>query len=133
MKVRYALIVDVLVLLAVAIGCFFDMRWIHNMLGIYHAPDSVFFCQLLGAAIFGLALQNWLVRKVDDLERLRIILLANFVGHGAAFLIILANKLNGAGDVTAWLAVGYTLIATLLFGYFLDRPRLQSQSQSRHA
>ncbi len=131
MKVTYTLIFDALVLLVVAIGCFFDMRWVHNMLGIYHAPDSVFFCQLLGAAIFGLALQNWLVRKIDDLERLHIILLANFVAHGAAFLIILTNKLNGAGDATAWLAVGYTLLATMLFGYFWDRPRLRSQS--RHA
>lgn len=131
MKVKYTLIFDALVLLVVAVGCFFDMTWIHNMLGIYHAPDSVFFCQLLGAAIFGLALQNWLVRKIDDLAKLRIILLANLVAHGAAFLIILANKLNGAGDVTAWLAVGYTLVATLLFGYFFERPRLQSQS--RHA
>ena len=129
MKVNYALIFDALVLLVVAVGCFFDMRWVHDMLGIYHAPDSVFFCQLLGAAVFGLALQNWLVRKIEDLEKLRIILLANFVGHGAAFLIILANKLNGAGNVTTWLAVGYTLIATLLFGYFFDRPRLQSQSR----
>ncbi len=131
MKVTYTLIFDALVLLVVAIGCFFDMGWVHNMLGIYHAPDSVFFCQLLGAAIFGLALQNWLVRKIDDLERLHIVLLANFVAHGAAFLIILTNKLNGAGDATAWLAVGYTLLAALLFGYFWDRPRLQSQS--RHA
>ena len=127
MKVNYALIFDALVLLVVSLGCFFDMNWVHNMLGIYHAPDSVFFCQLLGAAVFGLALQNWLVRKIDDVDRLRIILLANFVAHGAAFLIILANKLNGAGSVTAWLAIGYTLVATLLFGYFLDRPRLQSQ------
>ncbi|MCB9006896.1 MAG: hypothetical protein H6656_05960 [Ardenticatenaceae bacterium] len=127
MKVNYALIFDALVLLVVSLGCFFDMKWVHNMLGIYHAPDSVFFCQLLGAAVFGLALQNWLVRKIDDVDRLRIILLANFVAHGAAFLIILANKLNGAGSVTAWLAIGYTLVATLLFGYFLDRPRLQSQ------
>lgn len=131
MKVKYALIFDALVLLVLAIGCFFDMTWVHNMLGINHAQDSVFFCQLLGAAIFGLALQNWLVRKVEDLEKLRIILLANFVAHGAAFLIILANKLNGSGNVTTWLAIGYTLLATLLFGYFLDRPRLQSQS--RHA
>lgn len=129
MKVKVALIFDALVLLVVAVGCFFDMTWVHNMLGVYHAPESVFFCQLLGAAIFGLALQNWLVRKIDDLEQLRIILLANFVAHGAAFLIILANKLNGSGNVTAWLAVGYTLLATLLFGYFLDRPRLQSQSK----
>ena len=125
MKVKYALIFDALVLLVIAIGCFFDMTWAHNMLGISHAPDNVFLCQLLGAAIFGLALQNWFVRKIDDLEKLRIILLANFAGHGAAFIIILANKLNGAGDVTMWLALGYTLLATLLFGYFLDRPRLQ--------
>jgi len=131
MKVKYALIFDAAVLVVVAVGCFFDMTWVHNMLGIFHAPDSVFYCQLLGAAIFGLALQNWLVRKIDDLERLHTILLANFVGHGAAFIIFLLNKLNGAGDATAWLAVGYTLLATLTFGYFLDRPRLQSQS--RHA
>ena len=129
MKVNRALIFDAAVLLVVAIGCLFDMTWVHNMLGIFHAPESVFYCQLLGAAVFGLALQNWLVRKIDNLDRLRIILLANFVAHGAAFLIILANKLNGAGNVTAWLAVGYTLLATLTFGYFLDRPRLQSQSQ----
>lgn len=125
MKVKYAFIFDALVLLFVAIGCFFDMTWVHNMLGISHAPDNVFLCQLLGAAIFGLALQNWLVRKIDDLEKLRIILLANFVGHGAAFVIILANKLGGAGDATMWLALGYTLLTALVFGYFLDRPRLQ--------
>jgi carbon starvation protein CstA len=129
MKVKRALIIDAVVLLVLAVGCFFDMKWVHNMLGIFHAPESVFYCQLLGAAVFGLALQNWLVRKIDNLERLRIILLANFVGHGAAFLIILANKLNGAGNITAWLAVGYTLLATLMFGYFLDQPRLQSQKQ----
>lgn len=129
MKVKRALIFDAAVLLVVAIGCLFDMTWVHNMLGIFHAPESVFYCQLLGAAVFGLALQNWLVRKIDNLDRLRIILLANFVAHGAAFLIILANKLNGAGNFTAWLAVGYTFLAMLLFGYYLDRPRLHSQSQ----
>ena len=129
MKVKYALIVDALVLLMVAIGCLFDMSWVHNMLGISHAPDNVYLCQLLGAAIFGLALQNWLVRKVDDIERLRVIFLANFVGHGAAFIIFLASRLNGVGDATMWLAIGYTLFATLLFGYFLDRPRLQARSK----
>ena len=129
MKIKYALIFDTLVLLVVAVGSLFDMTWVHNMLGITHAPDNVFLCQLLGAAIFGLALQNWLVRNVNDLEKLRIILLANFVGHGAAFIIFLANRLNGAGDLTMWLAIGYTLLATLLFGYYLDRPRLQTRSK----
>ena len=127
MKVKYALIIDAVVLLAVAVGCFFDMGWARGMFGIAHTQNSVFFCQLLGAAVFGLALQNWLVRKIDNLERLRLILMANFLGHGAACIIILANKLNGAGDVTTWLAIGYTLLATLLFGYYLDRPELQSQ------
>ena len=61
----------------------------------------------------------------DELEKLRIILLANFLGHGAAFIIFLASKLSGAGDATMWLAIGYTLLATLLFGYFLDRPQMQ--------
>ncbi len=125
MKVKYALIFDALVLLVVAVGCLFNMTWVYNMLGISHAPDNVYLCQLLGAAVFGLALQNWLVRKVEDVERLRIIFLANFVGHGAAFVIFLALKLNGAGDATMWLAIGYTLLATLIFGYFLDRPQLQ--------
>ena len=125
MKVKYALIFDALVLLVVAVGCFFNMTWVHNMLGIPFAPDNVFFCQLLGAAVFGLALQNWLVRKIDELEKLRIILLANFLGHGAAFIIFLASKLSGAGDATMWLAIGYTLLATLLFGYFQDRPQMQ--------
>ncbi|MBK7895896.1 MAG: hypothetical protein IPJ90_13675 [Anaerolineaceae bacterium] len=34
MKVRYALLVDVLVLVVVALGCLFNMIWVHNMLGI---------------------------------------------------------------------------------------------------
>ena len=127
MKVKLALIVDAVVLLVVAVGCFFDMGWIHDMFGIGHAPDSVFYCQLLGAAVFGLALQNWLVRKIENLDRLRIILMAHFIGHGAAFIIILAIKLNGSGTVSTWLAIGYCLLATLLFGYYLDRPELQSQ------
>ena len=129
MKVKYALIIDALVLLVVAIGCLLDMSWVHNMLGISHAPGNVYLCQLLGAAIFGLALQNWLVHKVEDVERLRVIFLANFVGHGAAFVIFLASRLNGVGNAMMWLAIGYTLLATLLFGYFLDRPRLQAQSK----
>lgn len=129
MKVRYALICDVLVLVVVAIGCLFNMSWVHNMLGIPLVPNNVFLIQLLGAAVFGLALQNWLVRGVVDLEKLRIILLANFVGHGAAFIVFLANRLSGAGDATMWLAIAYTLLATLVYGYFLDRPRLQAQSK----
>ncbi|MCB8940357.1 MAG: hypothetical protein H6655_18250 [Ardenticatenaceae bacterium] len=129
MKVRYVLIFDILVLLVVAIGCLFNMTWVHNMLAIPPMPDNVFLTQLLGAAVFGLALQNWLVRKVDDLEKLRVILVANFVGHGAAFVVFLASRLNGAGDMTMWLAIVYTLLATLVYGYFLDRPRLQAQSK----
>lgn len=129
MKVKYAFIADSMVLLVVATGCLFDMTWIHNMMGISHAPDNVYLCQLLGAAVFGLALQNWLVRNTEDIEKLQIIFLANFVGHGAVFLIFLANRLSGVGDATMWLAIGYTLFATLLFGYFLDRPRLQAKSQ----
>lgn len=125
MKVKYALIFDVAVLLVVAVGCLLNMSWVHNMLGIASVPDNIFLTQLLGAAVFGLALQNWLVRGVTDLERLRVILLANFVGHGAAFVVFLASRLSGAGDATMWLAVGYTLLATLVYGYFLDRPRLQ--------
>lgn len=130
MKVRYALLVDVFVLVVVAVGCLFNMTWVHNLLGIPSTPDNVFLCQLLGAAVFGLALQNWLVRNVADLEKLRVILLANFVGHGAAFVLFLALRLNRAGDVTMWLSVAYTLLATLVYGYFLDRPRLQ---QPKHA
>lgn len=130
MKVRYALLVDVLVLVVVALGCLFNMIWVHNMLGIPPLPDNVFLCQLLGAAVLGLALQNWLVRHVANLEKLRVILLANFVGHGAAFVIFLAGRLNGAGNVTMWLAVAYTLLATLVYGYFLDRPRFH---QPKHA
>ena len=127
MKVKYALIFDAAVLLVVAVGCFFDMQWARNMFGIGHAPDSIFFCQLLGAAIFGLALQNWLARKIETPERLRTILLANFLGHGGAAIVLLANKLNGIGDATAWLGIGYTTLATLLFGYLVDRPQLQSR------
>lgn len=130
MKVRYVLLVDVLVLVVVALGCLFNMTWVHNMLGIPPLPDNVFLCQLLGAAVLGLALQNWLVRHVANLEKLRVILLANFVGHGAAFVIFLAGRLNGAGNVTMWLAVAYTLLATLVYGYFLDRPRFH---QPKHA
>ncbi len=129
MKIKHVLIIDAAVLLVVAVGCFFDMQWVRNMFGISLAPDAVFLSQLLGAAVFGLALQNWLVRQVEDLEKLRIIVLANFVGHGGAAIVLLANKLNGLGDATAWPGIGYTAVATMVFGYFLDRPQLRS----RHA
>ena len=129
MKVKHALTLDSLILFVVAIGCFFDMTWVHKMLGIFHAADAVFFCQLLGAAVFGLALQNWLVRQIDDVRKLQIILLANFLAHGAACLVFLFNKLSGTGNATAWLAIAYTLFATLLFGYYLDQPELSSRSK----
>lgn len=129
MKVKHALISDAVVLLAVAVGCFFNMEWVRQMFGIGFAPDTIYLSQLLGAAVFGLALQNWLVRSVENLEKLRIIILANFIGHGGAALVLLANKLNGLGDATAWLAIGYTIVAALTFGYFLDRP----QPKAKHA
>lgn len=129
MKVKHALILDAVVLLAVAVGCFFNMTWVRHMFGIGFAPDTIYLSQLLGAAVFGLALQNWLVRSVANLEKLRIIILANFIGHGGAALVLLANKLNGLGDATAWLAIGYTIVAALTFGYFLDRP----QPRAKHA
>lgn len=122
MKVKYALIFDAMVLMVLAVGCFFDMDWVRQMFGIGTAPENVYLSQLLGAAVFGLALQNWLVRSVENLEKLRIIILANFIGHGGAAIVLLANKLSGLGDVTAWLAIGYTTVAALTFGYFLDRP-----------
>ncbi len=127
MKVKHALIFDAVVLLAVAVGCFFNMEWVRQMFGIGFAPDNIYLSQLLGAAVFGLALQNWLVRSVDNLEKLRIIILANFIGHGGAAIGLLANKLSGRGDTTAWLAIGYTIVATLVFGYFLDRPQLKAK------
>lgn len=127
MKIKHALIFDATVLLVVAVGCFFNMQWARNMFGIGFAPDAIYLSQLLGAAVFGLALQNWLVRSVENLEKLRIILLANFIGHGGAAIVLLANKLNGLGDMTAWLAIGYTALVALLFGYYLDRPQLQSK------
>jgi hypothetical protein len=129
MKIKHVLILDAAILFVVAVGCFFDMVWTRRMFGISLAPDAVFLSQLLGAAVFGLALQNWLVRGVDDLEKLRVIVLANFVGHGGAAIVLLANKLNGLGDTTAWLGIGYTALATIVFGYYLDRPQLRS----RHA
>ena len=129
MKVKHALIFDAVVLFVVAVGCFFNMTWVRQMFGISSAPNNVYLCQLLGAAVFGLALQNWLVRSVKNLEKLRTIILANFLGHGVAAVVLLANKLSGLGNATAWLAIGYTSIATLVFGYFLDRP----QPKTKHA
>ncbi|MCC6607060.1 MAG: hypothetical protein IT327_27890 [Anaerolineae bacterium] len=127
MKVKYALTLDAVVLLVVAVGCFFNMEWARQMFGIGFAPDNIYLSQLLGAAVFGLALQNWLVRSVENLEKLRIIILANFVGHGGAAVVLLAIKLSGLGDATAWLGIAYTIAAALVFGYFLDRPQIQTK------
>lgn len=129
MKVKHALIFDAVVLLIVAVGCFFNMTWVRQMFGIGFAPDNIYLSQLLGAAVFGLALQNWLVRSMENHEKLRTIILANFLGHGGAALVLLANKLNGLGNATAWLAIGYAIVAALTFGYFLDRP----QPKAKHA
>ena len=127
MKVRQALIFDSLVLVVVAVGCFFDMPWARTMFGIPHSENSVFICQLLGAAVFGLALQNWLARNIEIKEKQRIILLANFLGHGVACFILLMSHVFRAGTFLGWLPIGYTFLATILFGYFLDGPQVQSQ------
>lgn len=126
MKVRHVLILDTAVLFVVAVGCFFNMVWARNMFGIGFAPDNVFLSQLLGAAVFGLALQNWLVRKEESVPKLHTIILANFVGHGGAALVLLLNKLNAVGDFTAWLGIAYTMLTALAYGYFLDRPNARA-------
>ncbi|MEZ4594039.1 MAG: hypothetical protein R3D55_23300 [Chloroflexota bacterium] len=52
MKVRYALLVDVLVLVVVALGCLFNMTWVHNMLGIPSLPGQCVFVPAAGSGRF---------------------------------------------------------------------------------
>lgn len=118
MKAKLFLIVDAIILLLFAVGYLLSPQWVLKQFDITVNAGGVMMAQLFGATILGIAILNWLSRGVHYFEELQSVALANFVGHGLAFVVLLWQKLNGVGNEYCWFVIGFTLLFALAFGYF---------------
>ena len=118
MKAKYFLIVDAIILLLFAMGYLLTPQWILSQFDITVNDGGVMMDQLFGATVLGIAVLNWLSREAHYFEELRPVALANFVGHGLVFVVLLLQKMNGLGNGYCWFVIAFALIFTLAFGYF---------------
>jgi hypothetical protein len=75
------------------------------------------FAQLFGAAIIGFAILDWLARDVTDPPARQAVVLANLVGDGVGFVVILLGQLAGIPNALGWTSVAIYLLLALGFAY----------------
>ena len=80
---------------------------------------GILIAQLLGAALLGYGLLNWLGRDFDDQHARRALLTANFGADIVGFIFALLGQLGGVSGVNSlgWSTVLIYLVLAAGFGY----------------
>lgn len=88
------------------------------------SPELIALLRLLGGPFLGIAVLNWLSRRLSDASALRIILIANLVGFGA----VAANDVVGVTTGEAHDLAKVFLLVHLAFAiaFFLSLRRLRA-------
>ncbi len=73
--------------------------------------------QLLGAALIGFAVLDWLARDVTDPQARQAIVLGNLAGEVVGFVVILLGQLAGVANALGWTTVAIYLLLGLGFAY----------------
>ena len=81
--------------------------------------------QLFGALLIAFAVLNWFARNVTDPQARQAVVLANLVGDGVGFVVILIGQLAGIANAFGWSTVAIYLLFALGFAYvqFLEPGR----------
>lgn len=119
MKAKNFLIIEAIALLIVGLAFLINATWVMNLFGItLGSPDGVIMAQLLGAAVLGFAVLNWVARSFTIAEDMRPIILANFVMNAVGFGVTLWHKVVAdVGNAWSWVPIALLLLSALLFAY----------------
>jgi hypothetical protein len=85
--------------------------------GITLDKAGMLLAQLFGAALISFAVLNWFARNVTDPEARQAVVLANLVGDGIGFVVILIGQLSGIANALGWSSVVIYLLLALAFAY----------------
>jgi hypothetical protein len=92
-----------------------------NTTGVYNS-------MLFGSAFIGIATMNWAASSESAVGQRHYVMLGNFAGNFAGFLIALFRQLTSdAATAASWLNVGLFLLFAALFGYLYFRPQADAR------
>jgi hypothetical protein len=118
MKAKDFLTIEAIVLLIVGLVFLINATWVMNLFGVTLGPDGVLMTQLLGGALLGFAVLNWVARSFTVAEDMRPIILANFVMNAVGFGVTLWSRVVAdVGNVWGWVPIVLFLVSALLFAY----------------
>jgi len=120
---------------AATVGGIFGLALVfmpNGLIAMYGAepmnPTGVYNSMLYGGAFIGIATMNWAASSESAVGQRHYVMLGNFVGNSAGFLIALFRQLTSDTARTAgWLNVGLFLLLAALFGYFYFRPQADTR------
>ena len=72
----------------------------------------------LGSAFLGIAVLTWLVRKSQQGNALRAVILGDLVVSVTGLIVAVLNKISGQGNALVWSTVVIYIFLTAGFGYF---------------
>ena len=81
-------------------------------------PQINLMSQLFGAAVFGLAVVSWCLRKAGPSDVRKGIVLAFFITNCMGFIMALISQLDQVANSMGWSSVTIYFLLAIGFGYF---------------
>jgi hypothetical protein len=95
------------------------------------SPALIAFLRIFGGPLAGIAILNWMARKLEPSPALRAILLGNIVGFGCITILDIVSVLNGTGRPVAKVFLIIHLALTIAFVVAWRTLRQQEHGPSR--
>lgn len=123
MKLKNLLVVAAVIAALFGVGLVVVTGPLLAIYGITLDKTGTVVAQLLGAALIGFAVLDWLARDVTDPQARQAVVLGNLAGEVVGFVVILLGQLAGVANTLGWTNVAIYLLLTLAFAYvqFMQR------------
>lgn len=117
MKLRNLLVVAAAIAAIFGVGLVVVTGPLLAIYGITLDKAGTVVAQLLGAALIGFAVLDWLARDVTDPQARQAVVLGNLAGEVVGFVVILLGQLAGVANTLGWTTVAIYLLLGLGFAY----------------
>lgn len=118
MKLSLLLLINAVIAIIFGIAFILFPGQIYSLYDVEVSPQLNYMGQFFGAALISLGILSWYARNLVNVDALKAIILAFFIGDVIGFIVALigqiANVVNGLG----WLNVLLYLLLALGFSYF---------------
>lgn len=117
MKLKNLLVVAAVIAAIFGVGLVVVTGPLLAIYGITLDKAGTVVAQLLGAALIGFAVLDWLARDVTDPQARQAVVLGNLAGEVVGFVVILLGQLAGVANALGWTTVAIYLLLGLGFAY----------------